>query len=143
MGVRNGIKNGLEVVLDAETFDYGYFYRQSSGFMVAFADNRDKAIVNQKGFFVQPGTVNLIPLIPEKTVTSSVVISRFSPPDRQCYDNANEFPFEFLKKESGYRYSIDNCFYDAIVHRIKSDCECLPFFASSFAKNDTDLERCM
>ena len=139
-GVRNGIKNGLEVVLDAEIFDYGYFYRQSSGFMVAFADSRDKAIVNQKGFFVQPGTVNLVPLIAERTETDEVVLSRFKPQDRQCYQSSEEFPFNFLKKEEGYRYSIDNCFYDALVHRIKHKCECLPFFASTFG--DGTFDRC-
>ena len=54
-GVRNGLKNGLEITADAEIFDYAYFFRHSSGFMVSLADNRDKAIINQKGFYVAPG----------------------------------------------------------------------------------------
>ena len=139
-GVRNGIKNGMEVVLDAEIFDYAYFYRQSSGFMVAFADNRDKAIVNQKGFFVQPGTVNLVPLVAERTETEGNVLN-FHPDVRQCYQNYEEFPFKFLTKKSGYRYSIDNCFYDALVHRINKECKCIPFFLPAFGEGD-DKPRC-
>ena len=54
-GVKNGLKNGLEIMADSEIFDYAYFFRHSSGFMMSIANNRDKAIINQRGFYVAPG----------------------------------------------------------------------------------------
>ena len=39
-GAKNGITNGLTILADVEIFDYAYFHRASSGFMIALADNR-------------------------------------------------------------------------------------------------------
>ena len=49
-GAKNGIKNGLKVILDVESFDYAYFPRGAKGFKVAMTDPRDKAVINQDGF---------------------------------------------------------------------------------------------
>ena len=65
-GVKNGLKNGLQIMADAEIFDYAYFFRHSSGFMISFANNRDKAIINQRGFYVGPGTNNLVSMVGER-----------------------------------------------------------------------------
>ena len=54
-GARNGIKNGLELMLDVESYDYAYFPRGAKGFRVVLADSRDKAVINQDGFYVASG----------------------------------------------------------------------------------------
>ena len=46
---KNGMENGLRLLVDAETFDYSYFPRGSEGFDVAMADSRDRAVVRQQG----------------------------------------------------------------------------------------------
>ena len=46
--VQNGIKNGFKIVADTEIFDYAYFPRGSSGFMIALADHRDKVVIDQR-----------------------------------------------------------------------------------------------
>ena len=128
-GVRNGLKNGLDIMADAEIFDYAYFFRHSSGFMVSLADNRDKAIINQKGFYIAPGTTNLVSMTAEIMNITEAAISRFSPDLRTCYAQG-EVDFKYLQREDGYRYSIDNCFYEAVLGKIIDNCNCTPFFVT-------------
>lgn len=54
------MKRGLKLIMDVESFDYAYFPRGSRGFKVALSDGRDKAVINQEGFYVAPGTKQLI-----------------------------------------------------------------------------------
>ena len=49
---RNGIKNGLEVILDVESYEYAYFTKGAKGFQAVVGDSRDKQIVNQDGFYI-------------------------------------------------------------------------------------------
>ena len=56
-GAKNGLQNGLKVVLDVESFDYAYFVRGAKGFRVAIADALDQAVVNQDGFYIAPGLI--------------------------------------------------------------------------------------
>ena len=51
---KNGMENGLRLLVDAETFDYSYFPRGSEGFDVAMADSRDRAVVRQQGEYTVP-----------------------------------------------------------------------------------------
>ncbi len=46
-GAKNGLQNGLKLVLDVESFDYAYFIRGAKGFRVAIASALDQAVVNQ------------------------------------------------------------------------------------------------
>ena len=57
-GSTNGIRGGLKLTLDAETFDYAYWARGESGFRVSLADPRNKPIVNQQSFYIPPGNLN-------------------------------------------------------------------------------------
>ena len=54
-GAKNGLQNGLKLVLDVESFDYAYFPRGAKGFRVAIASALDQAVVNQDGFYIAPG----------------------------------------------------------------------------------------
>jgi len=54
-GAKNGLQNGLKLVLDVESFDYAYFPRGAKGFRVAIANALDQAVVNQDGFYIAPG----------------------------------------------------------------------------------------
>ena len=54
-GVKNGVNNGVRFLIDAEAFDYAYHHRASKGFMIALADQRDRAVVYQNGFYIATG----------------------------------------------------------------------------------------
>lgn len=92
-GVRNGIPNGLKVLLDVEAWNYAYFHRGAKGFMVALADQRDKAIVNQNGFYIAPGTENLVSITSTKATVTNGAYDRFTPEERECYSDSE---FEFM-----------------------------------------------
>ena len=46
---KNGMENGLRLLVDAEIFEYSYYPRGSEGFDIALADSRDRAVVRQQG----------------------------------------------------------------------------------------------
>ena len=52
---RNGIQNGLKIILDVENYDYAYFPRGAKGFRAVVGDSRDKGVVNQNGFYIAAG----------------------------------------------------------------------------------------
>jgi hypothetical protein len=54
-GAENGVTKGLKLILDVESFDYAYFPRAARGLKVSIADAREKAIVNQDGYYLMPG----------------------------------------------------------------------------------------
>ena len=54
-GAKNGEKFGLKLILDAETFDYAYYLRPNKGLKLSLSDARDKAVVNQDGYYLKPG----------------------------------------------------------------------------------------
>jgi hypothetical protein len=43
-------------------------------------------------------------------------MNRFGPEKRGCYVDA-EFQFPNLKTDNGFRYSIKNCLYEAVIER--------------------------
>ena len=55
---RNGIQNGLKIILDVENYDYAYFPRGAKGFRAVVGDSRDKAVINQNGFYIAAGNEN-------------------------------------------------------------------------------------
>ncbi len=42
-------------MLDIEMFDYSFAGKQNSGFRIAFADPRDKALIKEDGYLISPG----------------------------------------------------------------------------------------
>ena len=54
-GAKNGLQNGLKLVIDVEHYDYGYFPRGARGLRVALSAATDQAVINQDGFYVSPG----------------------------------------------------------------------------------------
>ena len=57
-GAKNGLQNGLKLVLDVENFDYAYYPRGAKGFRVALTNALDQAVINQNGFYIAPGGRN-------------------------------------------------------------------------------------
>ncbi len=55
-GSKNGQNNGLQLVLDVESFDYTYSGKESMGFKIEFSDPRDMTIIKQGGYTISPGT---------------------------------------------------------------------------------------
>ena len=75
-------------MLDIEVWNYAYFQRGGKGVMMALPDQRDKGIVYQNGFYLAPGTENLVSLKSNRMVVSEGAYKRFSPEKRQCYSDS-------------------------------------------------------
>ena len=58
-GVKNGMQNGLTLVLDVESFDHAYFTRSSKGFRIALTNALDKPVINLGGQYIAPGKLNM------------------------------------------------------------------------------------
>ena len=61
--------------------------------------------------------------------TTDKAIRRFYPEDRNCYTN-EEFNFKHFQITDGFRYSIDNCFYESFLERVVEECKCIPFLVT-------------
>ena len=48
-GARNGVANGLELLLDVEAFEYAYFPSSSKGFTMALSGSLVRPVVRQQG----------------------------------------------------------------------------------------------
>ena len=53
--IRNGIQNGLKVILDIESYEYASFTSGAQGIRAVVGDARDKDIINQNGFYIAAG----------------------------------------------------------------------------------------
>ena len=138
---KDGMSRGLEVTLDVEHYDHAMIL-DSIGFKLGLSDFRDKTLVKNHGFSIQPGTLTEVTVVPTITTTTSQAIDDFSPEKRNCYVDS-EFPFKYLVPEDGFRYSIENCFYEALLQRIVQDCKCIYYLDYKIVKRShPDLEVC-
>ena len=96
---------------------------------MALTDHRDKAVVNQDGFYIAPGTETLTALVPSVLNTTERALNHFTPQDRDCYMDS-EFEFRYLRRTYGFRYDMNNCLYEAVMERIVKNCSCVPHFAN-------------
>ena len=69
----------------------------------------------------------MVSLFPMIVNTSESVMARFSPEERECFTD-EEFDFKYLKREDGFRYSLQNCFYSSLIEKVFLNCSCSPDF---------------
>lgn len=121
-GSQTGLNNGLTILLDAETFDYGtptkYYcfcflihieqnilhFCRLSGFKLALVHHLDMPLMSQSGINVAPGSDVQIAVSPTIISTTDEAISRFEPDERKCYVQ-EEIVLNHLHS-SEYRYQV-------------------------------------
>ena len=117
-GAHNDENNGLSVLVDAETFDYGNpFYdlgvHAGEGFKVAVVHPLDMPIIQQTALNVMPDSfVQIATSINLIKVTSDAM--DFAPKERKCWVDS-EIELKGLQYSDGYRYSMNNCLYEATM----------------------------
>lgn len=125
-GIVMGKKYGVQLVMDAEVFDYGYNPVGIQGFQLAIHHHRDKPIMRIHSVNISPGHVTDVVVKPLLTTTTKEARFRFAPNDRGCYFD-EEFEFKSLSRRE-YRYSLTNCYFAAVVDQIILQCRCVPYF---------------
>ena len=154
-GAKNGLQNGLKLILDMEGtvhaslskrrvrkdidlnelssgFDYAYFSRGAKGAKLVLSDHRDKAVVNQDGFYVSPGHEFLLAVVPEVLNTTEAALD-MSSDSRKCYIDAaksEELYFRYMRYDMGFISSMKNCLYESVLERIIQNCSCKPAFVN-------------
>jgi len=126
-GAKTGKENGFSVLFDIESFDYGYYDEGSEGLKVAIVHHLDMPIMRQRAFHIAPGTENQIPITPTLYTANPQVLTRFTPEQRDCYQE-HEIDLKYLPKSHGYRYEMSNCLFEAAFEKILEDCKCAPGF---------------
>jgi hypothetical protein len=71
-GARNGIRGGVQLILDVESFDYAYVKRGATGFRLSLTDPRDKPLMNQDSIYISPGIHLLRTMLTEISITTFV-----------------------------------------------------------------------
>ena len=124
---RNGLVNGLTLILDAEGFDYASSESGTEGFFLSMLHQLDIPIMRNTGINVEVGQTNNIVVIPTLMSTTKGAKSRFNPEERQCYFE-DEIALKHLPHENSFRYDISNCFFEATLQEIESQCQCIPAY---------------
>ncbi len=92
---RNGINNGLKLLLDAEVYDYASPIDSKSGFLFTVLHHLDIAILKQTGSVAMPGQALQVAITPVLTSSVDSIKRRFDPVGRQCYFE-DEIEFTYL-----------------------------------------------
>ena len=94
---RNGIINGIKLLLDAETYDYASALTSGEGFTMSVLHQLDIPIMKQTGINIAPGQAIQISVIPTLLNITIGAKKRFTPIERQCYFDdeitLNHFPY--------------------------------------------------
>ena len=129
---QSGRINGLQLLLDAEQFNYGDIpISDGVGFKVALNHHLDKPMMQYSSQLISVGTETQINLAPTISYTTSDAISTLKPEERDCYANG-EVNLTYLPYSSGFHYSMNNCIIDELLTFILWECRCIPPFASSW-----------
>ena len=123
----NGETNGVDVIIDAEQFNYAYHHSNSAGFKIAMHHHLDKPMIQFSSQLIFPGSETQINLNPIISRTSDAAISLFDPVERKCYADG-EANLTYLKYDEGFRYEMDNCLIDQGIRDIIWNCRCMPSF---------------
>ena len=123
----NGETNGVDVVIDAEQFNYAYHHGNSAGFKIAMHHHLDKPMIQFSSQLIFTGTETQINLKPIISNTTEDAISLFPPIDRKCYADG-EANLTYLRYDEGFRYEMNNCLIDQGIRDIIWNCRCMPSF---------------
>ena len=124
--VRSSVRNGLELVIDAETFDYFDDQIGSSGWRMWIGNGNEKPFINYAQVNIDTGKEVLLEVTPSILKTSQEALSRFSPEKRNCYTN-EEFKLRHFDHDM-YNYTIQNCLWGAVLDAIENECQCTSIF---------------
>ena len=126
----NGESNGVDIVLDAEQFNYAYHHSNAGGFKISMHNHLDKPMIQFSSQLIYPGSETQINLKPIISKTTEDAIALFDPIDRKCYADG-EANLTYLSYERGYRYEMNNCLVDQGIRDIIWNCRCVPSFYGS------------
>ena len=125
LGSKVGQRNGLSLFVDAEIFDYHHTSKIGEGIKLSVHNIQDISFLAVDGLNFSPGHVHQIGITPSLFRTTERAIERFSPFERQCYKQ-DEISMKI--SFSSYIFSFSNCFFEALLEEITTECGCWPTY---------------
>ena len=110
--ISSGIANGVEVLIDLETFDNGDQLVLGDGVEILVTDADDYSLTELKGFPVGPGSAVDIKIKPVTFTISEDALKNFGYLDRKCIDTS------FDTRMKKWNYSLSNCLVEATMSEI-------------------------
>ena len=107
---RNGLTNGIEMILDAEVYDYALSKSGMEGFTLSILHHLDIPIMKNIGINILPGQSNQFSTTVELMNTSRQVRDRFTPVESQCYFEG-ELWLKHLPASWSFRYALSKILY--------------------------------
>ena len=101
--VKNGIKNGFQILLDAETYDYASSPLGGQGFTLSILHQLDLPIMKNSGINIDIGHTNNLVVSNILMNTTQSAKTRFSPLERDCYFE-DEIVLQHFPPWMGVRY---------------------------------------
>lgn len=87
----------------------------------------DIPIVKHSSIDISSGSKIQIEIRPTLVSTSKNAIERLLPKDRDCYTD-QEVHLKYLPRNYGYRYALQNCYFQSTIEMIIKTCQCFPTF---------------
>jgi hypothetical protein len=118
--ILSGPPFGVDILLDAETFDNGDSAESFNGFTIAVTDYGDTALIGLDGFTVGTGTMARVSNQISIHKTTDVVLNRFNSMERRCIDNSDNYNISSVYDGN---YTLSKCLLDAsIVKTMAKEC---------------------
>ena len=120
--VKNGISNGVELLLDAEVYDNTFLYQKSIGFQLGINHPFDVSLASSSGCFLQPGKQVLVAVKASVIETEKEIRQRFDYNGTKCHFD-DEVELDHFPRAS-FRYSMNNCMLESFVQKGEELCNC-------------------
>ena len=114
--IRSGVGNGVEILLDLETFDNGDMLVLGDGVDILLTEPSDYALPELLGFSAGPGSAVDIQIKPELFTTTSAAL-KFDYLERKCVDVEMDKALKQMEGMTG-NYSLSNCLVSATLSQI-------------------------
>ena len=118
--IDTGVLNGIEAILDLETFDNGDLTSIEDGAYVQVLDPFDYALPHLKGFSIGPGSSVDVHIRPALYGITQTALKRFHYLQRRCADRFFDNWTEDLNGMIG-EYSLSNCLLSATWTQINDE----------------------
>ena len=113
---QSGVMNGVETIVDLETYDNGDLGMTGDGAYVQVTEPEDYPLAKLKGFSVGPGQAVEVHIKPSLFSITKSALDRFDYLERKCVEPSVDKGLEDLDGiDNDYAYSISNCLVSAVV----------------------------
>ena len=118
---QSGVLNGVETIIDLETFDNGDLNMVGDGAYVQITEPKDYPLPQLKGFSVGPGSAVEVHIRPALFSITQAALN-FDYLERKCAEPSVDKGLEDLDgMDNDYDYSISNCLVSAAVTVMDDD----------------------